>query len=86
MPKIAQKVRNECLPGTYVMSYRFLIPCIGVDESASMSMSTSNVTSTKVDDSIEINAKIDYNDSSLDADLIYDKDEMRIYELRSPKN
>jgi hypothetical protein len=63
MPMIAGKINQECKPGTFVMSYRFLIPCIENAE---------NDTAQKSNDQ-----------DKLDASLIYDKDEMRIYQLRS---
>lgn len=71
MPMIANKIKTECQPGTYVMSYRFLIPCIDRVDPTTNKDTTSPVSVASNND-----------DTALDANLIYDKDEMRIYELR----
>ena len=82
MPKIAEKVRNECRPGTYVLSYRFLIPCM--DESG-VNENISSINNNRKKHLERIKETKDEN-TSLDAMLVYDKEEMRIYELRHPKN
>ena len=67
MPKIAKKINNECQSGTFVMSYRFLIPC----------QTEAEIITEEEDDD-------DDNElEKLDATMVYDKDEMRIYKLSS---
>ncbi|GFH61815.1 hypothetical protein CTEN210_18291 [Chaetoceros tenuissimus] len=61
MPAIAEKIGNECDPGTFVMAYRFHVPICSSEQ---------------------VNEKGEIRDGSLEADLIYDEEEMRIYQLR----
>jgi len=49
MPRLSQKIAQECRPGTFVLSYRFGLPTGGKDQAK--------------------------------AELIYDEEEMRIYEV-----
>lgn len=75
MPKIAKKISDECQPGTYVMSYRFLIPCKQVAiEGVTDHMKGENQENSKLHAKEELPGK-------LDATLIYDQEEMRIYQL-----
>lgn len=92
MPRIAKKVTNECRPGTFIMSYRFLIPCIesdggNVDKRSSNSNKTSIVSAEQAKSDSGEDGDDGNNDdessSALNATLVYDKDEMRIYELKS---
>lgn len=69
MPRIANKIAKECKPGTFVMSYRFCIPLLG----------SSGHGGVKNDDTI---LKHGTTTVGLAADLIYDKEEMKIYQLR----
>lgn len=74
MPKIANKIQSECKPGTFVLSYRFLIPII-------------DSSSTKVSVNLGLrNCDVNHNkplSGVLNADLVYDEEEMRVYQLRS---
>jgi len=83
MSQIANKIQSECKPGTYIMSYRFLIPTTTTTTtSTSFIQSTSNQNvNTKEFNHISTNTHDDVHDSTLNATLIYDKDEMRIYQL-----
>mmetsp|Transcript_12345 Transcript_12345/g.23137 ORF Transcript_12345/g.23137 Transcript_12345/m.23137 type:complete len:257 (+) Transcript_12345:33-803(+) len=77
MPKIAKKISKECKSGTFVMSYRFCIPLLGSSASCTLKKfeNGSNEISSKGDDEAA-----DFG--LLAADLIYDKEEMKIYQLR----
>jgi hypothetical protein len=81
MSRIANKIAKECKPGTYVMSYRFCIPLLGPDchdvgngkeEVVAKDVNVNGTTTT-----MTIPAA-----GGLAADLIYDKEEMKIYQLR----
>lgn len=72
MGKIAEKIASECRPGTFVMSYRFHIPI----NSTSGAHSTINGCRSSVGNR---------HAGSLGADLIYEKDEMRIYQMHYDK-
>ncbi len=74
MPKIAEKIKNECQAGTFVMSYRFLIPCSQINENECEIKIKRTELHTEEDQGI------------LDASLVYDQDEMRIYQLSSTKS
>ena len=87
MSQIANKIQSECKPGTYIMSYRFLIPTT-TTTTTTTTTSTSFIQSTnkqnvntKEFNYISTNTHDDVHDSTLNATLIYDKDEMRIYQL-----
>ncbi|EJK77404.1 hypothetical protein THAOC_00766 [Thalassiosira oceanica] len=73
MPKIAKLVQDECRSGSYLFSYRFPIPL-------STQRRTSDVNSKK---SGELAREIMDQASGIDAELIYDEEEMRIYQLGS---
>jgi len=73
MPKIAKLVQDECRSGSYLFSYRFPIPL-------STQRRTSDVNSMK---SGELASEIMDQASGIDAELIYDEEEMRIYQLGS---
>lgn len=64
MPRIAQMVQKECRPGTCIMSYRFRVPLL-VAETPESEIS---------DDSKGQEVR------GISASLIYDHEEMRIYE------
>ena len=66
MPMISELVQDQCKHGCYLMSYRFRVPLLN----------EKNAKSNNVMDS-----GTEINKSLLDADLIYDEEEMRIYEL-----
>mmetsp|Transcript_21468 Transcript_21468/g.26339 ORF Transcript_21468/g.26339 Transcript_21468/m.26339 type:complete len:270 (-) Transcript_21468:33-842(-) len=87
MPMIAKKVSNECRPGTYILSYRFLIPCITTNRDqngSTLNKSSSNSFERKKNnvDGCDVDADVD-DGKKLNADLIYNKEDMRIYELKS---
>ena len=69
MPQIAELVQRECQPGCFLMSYRFRVPLMNEKKNA-----TKTTNSDK-------DSNVQSNESLLDADLIYDEEEMRIYEL-----
>lgn len=71
MPRVAEKIGRECRPGTFVMSYRFRIPLLGdlgVGERKILRHGDGN--------------RVEEGASMLDANMIYDVEEMRIYQLR----
>ena len=72
MPKIAALVQNECRPGCYLMSYRFRVPLLLTDDEETAAESIGGGKHEKKG-----------NDSfaGINASLIYDEEEMRIYEL-----
>jgi hypothetical protein len=67
MPKIAHKIQSECRPGTFVLSYRFHIPLMRSFDHKGMPQKNE--------------AKI--VEGFLNADLVFDEEEMRVYRLRS---
>ena len=77
MPLIADKIAGECRPGTFVMSYRFHVPLYSAVQGQGQVM-----VQVKVDtDSTTASGGRD-GKGALGADLVYDHEEMRIYELR----
>jgi len=76
MPMIANKIASECRPGTFVMSYRFHVPLYTRTCSAAQVQVNTN-TDTTAGASGGRAGK-----GALGADLVYDHEEMRIYELR----
>jgi len=77
MKSISQKLARECRPGTHVLAYRFLIP---LDESFDDPKKNGNLN--KPEDN---NEKRDDNDDLLAAKLVYDVEEMRVYECSNHK-
>ena len=72
MPKIAALVQGGCRPGCYLMSYRFRVPLlIGDDEEVAREKAGGGKHEKKGNDSF----------AGMNASLIYDEEEMRIYEL-----
>ncbi|KAL3794174.1 hypothetical protein HJC23_012881 [Cyclotella cryptica] len=70
MPKIADLIRMECGRGVFVMSYRFQVPLL-VEERTCAS-----------DDSSTSEEKHGSKSSGvIDASLVYEEEEMRVYEL-----
>ncbi|KAL9181739.1 hypothetical protein ACHAXT_012082 [Thalassiosira profunda] len=65
MPKIAELVQGECRPGCHLMSYRFPVPLV----------SDANTTA-KVN-----KQRSKSEESGINATIIYEEEEMRIYEL-----
>jgi hypothetical protein len=72
MPRIADKIRKECKPGTFVLAYRFRLP-IGHPMHQHGNVSERDREQSK-------------SDQNLNASLIYDKDEMRIYQILGDRN
>ena len=68
MPRIANLIERECQPGCWIMSYRFRVPL------ASTSGSDDEVKNKKDQASVE-------GSGGIHASMIYDEEEMRIYEL-----
>lgn len=83
MPKIADKIKSECRSGTYIMSYRFLIPCINDYDLAPTADESINSTTKFQENGDDCDTT---QKSSLDATLIYEKNEMRIYQLMEQEN
>lgn len=71
MPRIADLIERECQPGCWIMSYRFRVPL------ANNSGNGNEVKNKK--DQVSVGGGIH-------ASLIYDEEEMRIYELDSDHN
>lgn len=70
MPQISELVQRECQSGCFLMSYRFRVPLMNEKNATK----TTNINSER-DDNVQSNKSL------LHADLIYDEEEMRIYEL-----
>ncbi|KAL7510941.1 hypothetical protein ACHAXN_007856 [Cyclotella atomus] len=70
MPKIADLIEKECQRGVFVMSYRFRLPLL----------EQCNAADDNRDEGGEHNQKD--KTGVIDASLIYQEEEMRIYELR----
>ena len=71
MPMIAKKLQTECAPGTFVLSYRFLVPIASEHDAI---VAKGDIGQDRVE-----------NSQLLDATLIYDQEEMRIYQIRGPE-
>jgi len=67
MRQISQKLRKECLPGTYVLSYRFVLP------------TATSLAVKKDDEDGDRDGDEDEDGSLFNAEIVYDKEEMRIY-------
>jgi len=76
MPKIADLVQRECRTGCFLMSYRFRVPLLQLNEKAIAS--TSSVECSGRDAVISNKTSPQHGVS---ASMIYDVEEMRIYEL-----
>jgi hypothetical protein len=76
MPILGEKIQRECSRGTDILAYRFGIPLatekekIGDDDKKEEH--TSSLSSSFEND----------NDARLHADLIYDREDMRIYRMK----
>lgn len=78
MSQISKLIENECQSGCYLMSYRFRIPLASsnnVDDDDQEEGKKTRVESNKEEDT----------GSGIHASLIYDEEEMRIYELHHNK-
>mmetsp|Transcript_37135 Transcript_37135/g.80168 ORF Transcript_37135/g.80168 Transcript_37135/m.80168 type:complete len:254 (+) Transcript_37135:315-1076(+) len=74
MPKIADLVQRECHPGCFLMSYRFRVPLL---TNATSDVKKNADTIRDQDDVAKASSS-----SGIDATVIYDKEDMRIYELK----
>lgn len=80
MIPISQKLAQECKPGTHILSYRFPVPLRKVEDSNNHSNNSDVEGENTVS---QINNNIDGEDDKpllLNAKLVYDEEEMRIYE------
>lgn len=80
MSQISKLIESECQPGCYLMSYRFRIPLV----------SNNNVDDDKNQEEgkktrVENNKEEGDTGCGIHASLIYDEEEMRIYELHHNK-
>ena len=78
MGRLANKISRECKPGTFLMSYRFRLPTILYNEESTTTNDLENV--------LEEDDECYKRKLELDATMIYDKEEMRIYRTNSCKN
>jgi hypothetical protein len=83
MPVLGTKIQTECLPGTNILAYRFGIPLLVTDEKQNEDDNDGEFSSTKRNlgngDSRNDNKT---SDIRLNADLIYDRGDMRIYRMK----
>jgi len=70
MPRIANLIERECQPGCWIMSYRFRVPLAN--------NGNNDEVKTKKD-----HASVMRGSDGIHASLIYDEEEMRIYELNN---
>ena len=70
MPRIANLIERECQPGCWIMSYRFRVPLANNSGSNDDEVKNTKDQEASVGDS-----------GGIHASLIYDEEEMRIYEL-----
>lgn len=73
MPDVAGLVSRECRAGCFLMSYRFRVPLLADAGGGDGAETTSGGSSGPIEDS---------SSGCVDASLIYDEEEMRIYELK----
>lgn len=68
MSQIAALVQTECRSGSFIMSYRFRVPLFEEELKKAKK---------KADDEDDAKLRI----SGINASLVYEKEEMRVYEL-----
>lgn len=78
MSQISKLIESECQPGCFLMSYRFRIP-LASNSDASCDDDKDEGKRIRVESNKEENA------GGIHASLIYDEEEMRIYELHHSK-
>lgn len=71
MPKIADLVQRECQPGCFLMSYRFRVPLLADEGTATKRKSDANPGKGSTKKAL----------GGINASLIYDEEEMRIFLL-----
>lgn len=81
MPKVAEKIASECRPGTFVMSYRFRVPLLS-DVCVDQRKSEVAVEAAGDGDGTVCEDRVGVVKGVLNADIVYDVEEMRIYQLR----
>ena len=90
MTSISQKLARECVEGTHVLAYRFPLPLLEISDDNDDSNDSGNVGSRSNKTPAEAIAKDkqsnDMEDLLLAARLVYDVEEMRVYEcLKQPR-
>jgi hypothetical protein len=83
MPVLGTKIQTEYLPGTNILAYRFGIPLLVTDEKQHTDDNDREFLLTKTnlgDGDIRNDNKT--SDIRLNADLIYDREDMRIYRMK----
>ena len=84
MLKISQTLAKHCAPETHILAYRFPIPVL-VQMQATEQTKSINETSTIANN--HLNPSIDKNNKPLlEASLLYNEEEMRIYECGTVYN
>ena len=68
MPKIADLIVKECNPGIFIMSYRFRVPLLTEEEKCDNYANALN--ESRIPSGV------------IDASLIYEEEEMRVYEIK----
>lgn len=75
MPRIASKIAKECKAGTCVLSYRFRIPTI-----------QGEMVNNNDEDEIDDRVLDDNNNAMLDATMVFDDEEMRVWAINAKKD
>jgi hypothetical protein len=88
MPRIADKIQKECKPGTFILSYRFQLPIgdvISVDDGKRLEFEGNERKTTGKGGQNEggdhFSTLVETPLQRLNASLVYDIEEMRIYKL-----
>jgi hypothetical protein len=74
MPRIADLIQNECQRGAFVMSYRFRVPLLNKDQRGIINKQDG------------VKARNESITEGVDASLIYEEEEMRVYEISNESN
>lgn len=74
MPRIADLIQNECQRGAFVMSYRFRVPLLNKDQRDIINKQDG------------VKARNESITEGVDASLIYEEEEMRVYEISNESN
>jgi hypothetical protein len=91
MPILGKKIQAECKSGTTVLAYRFAIPLAQTQHQQQQDDKNYNKGTTMDDDKGRHNKdgnNVVANDNSmlLNADLVYDQEDMRIYRMKEKKS
>ena len=84
MSQISKLIESECPSGCFLMSYRFRIPLASNNNDTNTSFDNDKDQEEVKKTQVESN-KEESNGSGIHASLIYDEEEMRIYELHHKK-